>query len=390
MNDQNIPDNEQQATAKITQWCLGIILLAFVCQMSLSFNLWLPIDRHYPLFSLLPFCYPIGLTTLLNAVFLQSLGVAFFSVAWRKRALLFALSCFFLLVIEDVNRFQPWAYVYVALLGSIAWQLGRSDSKKLLASLQFILVMVYFWSGVHKLNVQFIHDVFPWLIGIFEATSWLKEFPSVGYSMGLFEIVIALLLFWPKARKIAVLLGIFLHTIILILLITDGWNSVVYPWNVAMILLLYTLFWLPKPAASNISTQNLPYKFLLILFGFVPLLYLFHLVPNWIALSLYSGTTMECDLVVNKEGRASCFPAVLEEEILDYGESLLLSLDSWGMQNLNVPPLASDATYKEVGRQFCTCAIDYEGYIILYYPNRWENTDSTLVITCEDLLEAKN
>ena len=126
MNDQKIPDNEQLATAKITQWCLGIILLAFVCQMSLSLHLWLPIDRHYPLFSLLPFHYPIGLTAVLNAGLLLGLGVAFFSVVWRKRGLLLALTCFFLLVIEDVNRFQPWAYVYMTLLGTIAWQWGRS------------------------------------------------------------------------------------------------------------------------------------------------------------------------------------------------------------------------------------------------------------------------
>ncbi|MFK7799248.1 MAG: hypothetical protein AB8E82_17495 [Aureispira sp.] len=390
MNDQSPLDKEQQITAKITQWCLYIITLAFVCQMGLSFNLWLPLDRHYPLFPLFPIRYPIGLTALFNGCFLLGLGLACFSAAWRKRALGVVLSCFFLLVIEDVNRFQPWAYVYVVILGSIAWQQWRSTAKNLVATLQFVVIMVYFWSGIHKLNVQFIHDVFPWLIGIFESTRWLREFPNIGYSMGLFEVVIALFLLWPKARKGAVVLGVCLHAIILLLLITDGWNSVVYPWNVAMMLLLYTLFWSPKPAASNISTQNLPYKLITVLFGFVPLLYLFHLAPNWIALSLYSGTTMECDLVVNKEGKSKCFPAVLEKEILDYGEQGLLSLDNWGMQNLNVPPLASDATYKEVGRQFCNCAIDYEGYIILYYPNRLENTDSTLVITCEELLQAKN
>ena len=389
MNDQSTLHNEQLVIATITQRCLYIITIAFACQMSLSLHLWLPIDRHYPLFSLLPFHYPIGLTALLNGLFLLGLGLACLSVAWRKQALAVVLSCFFLLVIEDVNRFQPWAYVYVTILSSMAWHLGRSNSQKLLASLQFILLMVYFWSGVHKLNVQFINDVFPWLIGIFEATSWLKEFPSVGYSMGLFEMLIALLLFWPRARKSAVLLGVLLHSIILVLLVADGWNSVVYPWNIAMILLLYTLFWSPQATAPHISKQHQPYPFITLLFGFVPLLYLFHLVPNWIALSLYSGTTMECDLVVNEAGKSKCFPNVLEEEILDYGEYWLLSLDVWGMQNLNVPPLASDATYKEVGRQFCTCAIDYDGYIILYYPNRWENTDSMLVITCEELLQTK-
>ena len=386
-----VPDEHSPRAIWITQWCLRVITIAFIIQMGLSYNLWVPIDRTYPtlpFFSFLPINYPDWLTGWFSIVFLIGLCFASISPLWRQPSLILALVCFFMLLLEDANRFQPWAYVYIALLVSIAWYNWRAHPKRQVATLQFVLVMVYFWSGIHKLNVQFIHDVFPWLVGIFKSTQWLRDFPSLGYSMGIFEVVVAILLLLPRGRKKAVLMGIFLHATILILLVTDGWNSVVYPWNLAMMLLLYILFWNTKTTPYIINIHRRPNWLILALFGVLPFFYLFKWVPNWMALSLYSGTTMECDLVVmTQQGATKCFTPALKEEVLQIGESWLLPLDSWGMQNLNIPPLASDVTYKEVGKQFCECGIQYGGYIILYYPNKWENTDTKQVITCEELLK---
>ncbi|MGH1335309.1 MAG: MauE/DoxX family redox-associated membrane protein [Aureispira sp.] len=390
MKNNHIPDKNSPRSIELASWCLRIITFAFLLQMGLSLQLWIPITRSYPslpFFAFLPFHYYEWLTSFFSALFLLGLCWASLSSRWRQPALLLALACFLLLVLEDANRFQPWAYVYTAFLISITWYNWRPNPKRLVATLQFIFVMVYLWSGVHKLNVQFIHDVFPWLVGIFESTRWLKEMPTFGYGMGFFEILIAAALLFPRSRRIAVFSGALLHAIILVLLIKDGWNSVVYPWNIAMPLLLYVLFWKTSDTPL-LSLRNRPNWLAVGMFGLLPFLYLFHLAPNWLALSLYSGTTMECDLVVQKTGMESCFPAPLKDEIIHYKDgSRLLSLDSWGMHDLNVPPLASDATYKAVGRHFCDCAIEHQGYIILYYPQKWENIDKRVIITCEELLE---
>lgn len=385
-----VPDERTPRAVWIAQWCLRVVAIAFLAQMTLSMNLWIPIDRTYPalpLFSFIPVSYVYWLTGWFSVVFLIGLCFASINPLWRQPSLILSLVCFFMLILEDVNRFQPWAYVYIALMVSIAWYGWREHPKRQVATLQFVLVMVYFWSGVHKLNVQFVNDVFPWLVGIFDSTSWLKGYSFLGYSMGLFEILIALLLLLPKGRRLAVILGSLLHLAILILLVADGWNTVVYPWNIAMIALLFILFWDSKTTPYIIHKSCRPNWLVLSLFGILPFLYLFPLIPNWMALSLYSGTTMECDLVVQKSGVESCFPAGLEKDIISYGEDLsLLSLDSWGMHDLNVPPVASRYTYKSVGREFCSCGIDHDGYIILYFPRKWKNEDRIVTITCEELL----
>lgn len=390
MKNEPTPDSKQTSSTTVV-WCLRIITLAFLFQMGLSLQLWVPLERSYPslpFFSALPWSYTPWLTSLLSGVFLLGLVIASSISRGRQSALLLALGCFLLLLLEDVNRFQPWAYVYLSFLISIAWYHWRPHPKRLVSTLQFLLVMVYLWSGVHKINVQFIHDVFPWLMGIFEATQWLQDMPQLGYGLGIFEVLIALALLLPHSRRLAVFLGAILHLGILILLIKDGWNSVVYPWNIAMVLLLYVLFWKTSDNPYILHKNQRPNWLALIVFGFLPFFYLFGWVPNWMALSLYSGTTMECDLVIQKAGDNTCFPAPLADEVIHYKDGLqLLSLDSWGMHNLNVPPLASDATYKAVGRHFCACAIKQEGYIILYYPQKWENTDKRVVITCKELLE---
>ena len=163
MKNDPIPDSKQTSSTTVV-WCLRIITIAFLFQMGLSLQLWVPLERSYPslpFFSSLPWSYHPWLTSLLSGVFLIGLVIASSVVRWRQSALLLALGCFLLLLLEDVNRFQPWAYVYLAFLISMAWYHWRPHPKRLVGTLQFILVMVYLWSGVHKINVQFIHDVFP-------------------------------------------------------------------------------------------------------------------------------------------------------------------------------------------------------------------------------------
>ncbi len=392
MNNKDlIPDEHSPHSVWLTQWCVRVVALAFILQMSLSYNLWFPIDRSYPalpFFGFFPFNYNDWLTGFFSVTFIIGLCFASISPLWRQPSLILSLVCFFFLLLEDINRFQPWAYVYTALLISIAWYHWRTHPKRQLATLQFVIIMVYFWSGIHKLNVQFISTVFPWLVGIFEKTSWLKDYTTLGYGMGLLEIIIAILLLKQRTRRWAVIMGSLLHLCILILLVADGWNSVVYPWNLAMIALLYVLFWDNKTTPYLTHIERRPNWLVLILFGILPFFYLFKWIPNWMALSLYAGTTIECDLVVKKSGKDTCFPAALRPDIISYEDDWeLLSIDDWGMRNLNVPPVASARNYRAVGRQFCECAAVHEGYIILYYPQQWENRDERVVLTCKELLK---
>jgi hypothetical protein len=388
-------NSEKTTLSSLSIWVIRILTLAFISQMLLSLNLWFPYDRSYPtvpLFYFLDFNWGAALTSFLSLGFLSGFAVAGFVLKWQKQALGIGLFCLSLLIIEDINRFQAWVYIYTALLGIITWNLWRNQPHKIRISLQFTMAMVYFWTGVQKLNIQFVTDVYPWLVKVFEATRCLSEYPNLGYGVGLFELSIGLLLLLPKTQKAGVLLATFLHLGILALLIKDNWNSVVYPWNVTMIALLFTLFWKKETVENDaiINNKTAPNLLIIALFGIVPFFDFFQLIPHCLALGMYSGTSMECDLIIHDDGRAACVPPKLHEKLLFKSDvESILSLDDWGVEDLNIPPFASDRVYRAVAKEFCACSKQYKGSVAFYYPERWEDKDRQLVVSCEDLLEKK-
>lgn len=373
-----------------SQRCVRIITVAFIVQVLLSANLWFPYDRSYPEVPLLggwfSFDYKDWFTAGLTVLMLVGLVMSSITALWRQPALILALVGLVALLLEDVNRFQPWVYIYGMLMVTIAWHRWRDAPETKLAGLQFIMSMVYFWTGIHKLNVQFVHDVYPWLVSVYPFTSWMKDYTWLGYGMGLTEVAIGALLLLVRTRKTGVILGGLLHVGILAILIKDGWNTVVYPWNVAMVALLVALFWFPEKVPTMRLARHRPNAALLALFGIAPAFYLVQWLPLGLSLALYSGTAMECDLIIQKDHIEQCIPKHVHDELLLWGEGeRLLSLDDWGMANLNIPPFASNGSYKQVAREFCACAKEH-GRVVFYYPNPWRNEDLQVSRSCTQLL----
>lgn len=375
-------------SSTLNTWIVRIIMLSFFAQMLLSLNLWFPNMRSYPtipLWSLFDFELGSLSTSILSTSFLACLlASSFKESSWQKYSLTAALSCLIILLLEDINRFQAWVYIFAAFLSILTWNLWTQQAHKTKTNLQFMMAMIYIWTGAQKLNIQFVTDVYPWLIKIFEPTQWLAAYPFLGYGIGLFEILLGLLLLYPKGQKTGLFLGLCLHSIILILLIKDEWNSVVYPWNIAMILLLFLLF---RPSPSLIQKKYLN-PIVVFFFGCLPFFDFFHLIPHCLAFGMYSGTSMECDLIINDNGRAACVPPKLQDHLLFKSDrQSILSLDDWGMQDLNIPPFASDRVYRAVAKEFCKCSTKYGGFIEFYYPKRWKDEDKKVVVSCQTLLQ---
>lgn len=370
---------------------IRILTLAFIAQVYMSLNLWFPTDRSYPT---IPLLSGLGiefgelLTTLISSLFIGNLILSSIYAKFQKHGLSAALFFFFVLLLDDVNRFQAWSYIYIVLLGIICWSLWEKQTTKTWASLQFVMAMVYFWTGIQKLNIQFITDVYPWLVKVYSITQGLAVYPLLGYGVGLFEILVGILLLSNKWQSIGFKLGIFLHVVILLVLVKDQWNSVVYPWNVTMIVLLIALF---KIKSQQTTYKRLiPHSFVLVLFGFVPFLDLFNLAPHCLALGMYSGTSVECDLIINNTGKGDCIPKKLYDNLLFKSDNQsILALDDWGVDDLNIPPFASSHVYRAVAKEFCACSINYGGYIELYYPQRWKDEDTVIKVTCEELINSK-
>jgi hypothetical protein len=99
---------------------------------------------------------------------------------------------------------------------------------------------------------------------------------------------------------------------------------------------------------------------------------------------------MECDLILSDKGRNDCIVPELHDKLLyQSATKSILSLDDWGGANLNIPPFASDRVYRAVAKEFCACAKQYQGSVVFYYPERWEDKDRQVVVSCAELLQAK-
>lgn len=371
---------------------LWIISLALIFHAVLSYNLWFPISRTYPtvpFFDFVPIQYGLVFTSILSSLFLGSILWSGFANSARKWLLLVAIVTFGLLLLEDFNRLQVWLYIYLALLGSILWHDWRDKPTNTLSNLQFILAIVYCWTGIQKLNLQFTLDVYTWLAGILSFTKPLAAYTALGYSIGLFELVIGLCFFFPKTQNIAVCLTTLLHAAILLLLIQDNcWNTVVYPWNIVMVGLVWVLFWNNK--TPILQYKNKPSLVLIVLFGILPIVDFGHYWTHELSFGMYSGVAMEGDLYFEDAAQDSCIPEVLHGKLLYQSEEeSALSLDDWAMQNLNTPPISTPYSFTQVAIVFCQCLEKkgYTGGIEFSIPYRWQDKDTTYQVPCHLLLK---
>jgi hypothetical protein len=179
----------------------------------------------------------------LGALFAALCGVAFAPRPrwWATAATVLAL----VLALEDQSRWQPWFYQYVAMIGPLA---VARDSGDTLAAWRVVLVGLYLWSGIQKLNVTFMARVFPWLVEPVAAVlpAGTREILLPGWVVvPMTEIAVALGLLAPRLRNAAVVAAIATHVVIFGLLgpLAHGTNAVIWPWNVAMAVLVALLLW---------------------------------------------------------------------------------------------------------------------------------------------------
>src|SRR5262249_26243386 len=137
---------------------------------------------------------------------------------------------------------------------------------------------IYLWSGLQKLNYSFHSDVYPWLIeplASYLPTSMFSRLKDAGLAAPIVEATIGIGLLVPIVRPLAIALAVAMHAFILLSIGPLGlnWNSVVWPWNIAMIFLVVRLFAGTRqvPFLALIQPRSVLHGATLVLFGIMPL-----------------------------------------------------------------------------------------------------------------------
>jgi hypothetical protein len=291
-------------------WLRIALAAGLVAGLLLSPNLWIS-TRSYPLTPLWdavpPLPYPADHALFgLLMVLVTGVGVARGrAIGWLGISAL-VIAAFF--VVQDESRLQPWFYQYSFMLAAFClFGLGRVGASDALNACRLIVVATYFWSGLQKANASFIQSTHPWLVE--PLTTRLPDWAGSallagGYAVPVVEAVIGIGLLTRRFRRLAVMGALLMHAFVMLCIgpLGHDHNTVVWPWNFAMVAFVLILFW-RAPDDTTPSTildpgRNFSAGFafraaVLVLFAFMPLFNFFGLWASYLSSGLYTGTSKQ-------------------------------------------------------------------------------------------------
>jgi hypothetical protein len=343
------------------------IAMGMLAGIAFSLPLWLTRQTYprAPLFGFIP-----ALPSPLDALFLLAFAATFALLIWRRQlrggAVLWLFAAAFL-VAQDQSRLQPWFVEGVLLLAALVF---AKSEKTAFDGCRLVVAAIYFWSGVHKMNDSFVNALFPWLV-----SPVLPSLKVLGAIVPFFEMGMGLALLFPRARRIAVVGIAAMHLFLLFVLgpWALGWNSVVWPWNFTMMLLVGCLFWTTEASPKALlDPRGEPVRIALLAFILIlPPLSLAELWDTSPSFDLYSGDSLIASVILVPdawERLDSKTKAVAERA----GEGYRLRLDDWAISETNVPAYPAERVLRTVAQSFCSAHRQGNDVVFLVEkPARW-------------------
>lgn len=358
-------------------WLKFVVVGGLIIGLLLSVKLWTQ-ERFFPYapvfddFVTLP-------PSLETALFILLLGLlAATLVSPKPRKLIFAvLVVMAIFAFFDQMRWQPWFYQYffiLAALGLFSWNYADTEKQRaVLNTSRLIVASIYFFSGLQKVNPVFMGSVFPWMIAPLAKflPSSLQIFPFfLGIAVPFLEMGIGLGLLTKKYRTHAIVLAILMLGFVLFTLgpLGHNWNSVVWPWNVAMALFVLVLFWRTEKFSIRdvLWAKNFPFqKIVLVLFVIMPIFSFFNFWDSYPSSTLYSGNTNNAQIFVSDSVKQK-LPNEIQRYTTRTGENMnALDFFHWSFNELNVPPYPEMRVYKDIARDFCKYADDNDDIVLV-------------------------
>jgi len=335
-------------------------MIGLATQMMLSWSLWWKPD------GVLPYL-PVYFTSrawlenssiVLFPVFLLLITINLFFPA-KNIFLKLLLVIGLLLVFGNIHRLQVWFYFYGLILFLFLWK--QNISVELLTfTLRGVVAGVYCWSGLHKFNIYFVEDIFPWLMEPLDCL-FPSLPPELAYGAGGVELLIGLGLLFRPLRDGLVVASFIFHGIILGLLgpLSHDWNKVVWPWNLVMPLLVLLLFFNTKKLNLNnrfFRLRSFPAGLLvLFLVWILPAFNYIGFTPEQLSFKMYAGSQPEMVLYYGETDRHLFDPhpaihGTLPPETMPRYRVVLddVAFAEWG-----TPLFTTPATARKMAKQFC-------------------------------------
>jgi len=334
------------------------VLVGLFISIILSHNLWGG-QRYFPKATLIhdyfgvaaPYDY-IQLAVLILLII--------FSFATQKKLPTLLLILFSIyLCFDDQNRLQPWFYNYILILFILLFYKHRVDEPNnyttVFISLQILVALIYVFSGIQKMNPEFVPDTFVWLVGSFDgilSPRQIQLMTKFGYIVPYFELMIGFLLLVKPLRFIALPLVILMHLFILLLLGPGGkdYNSVVWPWNIIMIVLVLLLFANVKTERFfdiSILFKGISFYIVITLMLVFPVFSLKNQYDSYLSSSLYSSNLHDCQLILSDKAYNK-LPFYIRHFTTTDNNHHVINIKRWAINELNAPCVPEYRIFKTV------------------------------------------
>jgi predicted DCC family thiol-disulfide oxidoreductase YuxK len=377
-------------------WLKAMVVLVFCVGLVMSPRLWIG-PRTYPPAPALSFLpssvYPADLF-LFGALFVLA-GAILVSAKPQKFIFLF-LGIVVVFCLLDQTRLQPWIYQFGFLLAALAlfsWESDDAEGREQALNIaRLIVATTYIFSGLQKLNLNFINYDFPWIVepitnafpaarGALYALGVAAPFIQVGFGVGLLT---------RKYRRVSLILAVSMHAFILAMFGPFGhnWNDVVWPWTAAMAgldLLLFT-------SKQKFSVRDVlwghrhPYHVcMLVLFAILPFLSFFNLWDSLLSSALYSGNLTEATIYANDKGRDSLPASIKAYFVHTAPNTNVLNTQRWAIEDLNVIPYPETRVFKKIAKAVCELSQSPSDFVLLVHEQRMFWSEPETEFRCWDL-----
>jgi hypothetical protein len=358
-------------TTVIVAFCVGLLMCP---------ALWIG-PRTYPVApvsSLLPPIEGAVAAGLYGGLFLlAALAVVLPRPRWCIAGFLAIVAVFCL---ADQTRWQPWVFQYGFLLGLAAFYprtgSAQADDAHVLDIARLIVALTYVFSGLQKINLNFMENDFSWIIspitGLLPSASSLLG--ASGFVVPFIQVAFGIGLLTQRYRRVSLWAAVCMHLFILAMFGPAGlnWNDVIWPWTATMAAFDVLLF----SRASDFSwrkaaTRRDPgYLAAIVLFALLPLLSFFNLWDSYLSSALYSGNLTEAQIYLSDVGAASLGPAIRSRLVHTSSDTNVLNIQRWAMEDLNVTPYSETRVFKAIARDVCSGMGDRSQLVLIVREQR--------------------
>ncbi|MFP6906352.1 MAG: MauE/DoxX family redox-associated membrane protein [Verrucomicrobiota bacterium] len=357
----------------------AVVCTGFAAGLLLSWRLWTG-AHSFPLVPLLPLPLPPVFQALLGGGLLLSLtALVFFP---RRTWIATAWAALLGLALLDQMCWQPWAYQYALMLLPFFFfhrEPGPARLGTVLDVQRLIVAAVYFWSGVHKIGPGFTHLFDTYLASDLLGASAPALHPLIlagGRGIPWIEVGIGIGLLFRRTAPWAGGLALLTHLVILLLIgpLGKAANSVVWPWNLAMMALVGLLFF----PGRSIQWRNLgqagfryPTALIVLLVWIMPIGSFAKKWDRYLSFHLYSGQQQRVVVFFDAVAAAQVPGEILAwtkpSPLPGYRE---LNLSTWSMAEMNVPVVSEDRIILALAKQLAALPIESgEWYFHRDYPH---------------------